>query len=159
MADIAAALRRRTFKYALEILTFCRHLPNTWEAREIGRQLLRSGMGVTGNYWSACRGRSDREFIAKLGVAVDESEESLLWLTLLVKGGVSGSNDTQARCCKKERSCGRFSQNRIGPHERTASRETSRRNRGNPRNQRTRRSFNSPTHQIAKFANFSAGTP
>jgi four helix bundle protein len=70
--------------------------PNTWEAREVGRQLLRSGMGVTGNYWSACRGRSDREFIAKLGVAADESEESLLWLTLLVNSGVTGSNDTQA---------------------------------------------------------------
>jgi four helix bundle protein len=45
-------------------------------------------MGVTGNYWSCCRGRSDKEFIAKLGVAVDESDESVLWLTAIVQGSV-----------------------------------------------------------------------
>jgi hypothetical protein len=39
--------------------------------REPGKQLLRAGMGVVGNYWSACRGRSDKEFVAKLGIATE----------------------------------------------------------------------------------------
>jgi len=52
-------------------------------------------MGVAGNYWSACRGRSDKEFIAKLGVAVDETEESVLWLTAIVQSGIR--EDTQTK--------------------------------------------------------------
>ena len=80
---IADELRSRTFNYAAEILTFCRSLPDTWDTRELGKQLLRAGMGTAGNYWSARRGRSRREFVAKLGVAVEECDESVLWLTLI----------------------------------------------------------------------------
>ena len=88
MSDIADDLRERTLRYALRILPFCRQLPDRWECRELGRQLLRAGMGVAGNYWSACRGRSDKEFIAKLGVAADEADESVLWLTVVFRGGI-----------------------------------------------------------------------
>ena len=31
----------------------------------------------------------DREFVAKLGVAVEEADESVLWLTLIVQSGIS----------------------------------------------------------------------
>jgi len=95
MTVIADELRNRTLRYTLSILRFCRTLPDEWEIRELGRQLLRAGMGVAGNYWSACRGRSDREFIAKLGVAVDEAEESVLWLTVFIQGGIR--NDLDAK--------------------------------------------------------------
>ena len=88
MSDIADELRNRTFRYCLRTIAFCRTLPDDWVAREIGRQLLRAGMGVSGNYWSACRGRSDREFIAKLGVAADEADESVLWLMAITQSGV-----------------------------------------------------------------------
>jgi len=53
-------------------------------------------MGVTGNYWSSCRGRSDKEFIAKLGVAVDEADESVLWLTTLIHSGIRNDLDTKS---------------------------------------------------------------
>jgi len=95
MSEIADQLRQRTFQYALRVIAFCRQLPDNWVAREIGRQLLRSGMGVSGNYWSACRGRSDREFIAKLGVSVDEAEESVLWLTAIAEGGIRDDLETK----------------------------------------------------------------
>jgi four helix bundle protein len=95
MSELAERLRERTLAYGLRILAFCRHLPDRWEARELGRQLLRAGTGVAGNYWSACRGRSDREFIAKLGVAVDEADESVLWLTVIARGGIR--DDAEAK--------------------------------------------------------------
>jgi four helix bundle protein len=87
MSKIADDLRRRTFRYTLRIIALCRTLPDEGVDREIGRQLLRAGMGVTGNYWSACRGRSDREFIAKVGVSADEADESVLWLAAVVQSG------------------------------------------------------------------------
>src|SRR5438128_118380 len=91
--SIAEELRQRTFRYALRTLTFCRKLPETIEGREIYRQLLRAGMGTASNYWSACRGRSDAEFIAKLGTAEDEAAESVMWLMLILQGGVSQHTD------------------------------------------------------------------
>ena len=52
-------------------------------------------MGVSGNYWSACRGRSPAEFIAKLGVATDEAEESVLWLTAIIQSGINRELETK----------------------------------------------------------------
>jgi len=88
MSTIADELRQRTFNYALRVLGFCRQFPDTLEGREIAKQLLRAGMGTSSNYWSACRGRSDREFISKLAVAVDEADEGVLWLTAILQSGI-----------------------------------------------------------------------
>jgi len=88
MSRIADDLRQRTFRYALRAIAFCRTLADDWIARGIARQLLRAAMGVSGHYWSACRGRSDREFIAKLGVAADEADESVLWLMAIIQSGI-----------------------------------------------------------------------
>ena len=95
MSEIADQLRQRTQRYGLRVIAVCQQLPDTWVAREIGKQLLRAGMGVVGNYWSACRGRSDKEFIAKLGVAVDEADESVLWLTAFIQSGLRGDLETK----------------------------------------------------------------
>jgi four helix bundle protein len=86
---IAEDLRQRTFRFALRVIRFCRVLPDSWDAREVGRQLLRAGMGVAGNYWSACRGRSHREFTSKLGVATDEASEAELWLMVIIQSEMS----------------------------------------------------------------------
>jgi four helix bundle protein len=93
MNDIADRLRQRTFDFALGVIALCRQLPDKWVERELGKQLLRAGMGVAGNYWSACRGRSDKEFIAKIGVAADEADESVLWLTAFLRSGLRDSVD------------------------------------------------------------------
>ena len=53
--------------------------------RAIGTQLLRSGTSVAANYRACCRARSDREFCSKMGVVVEEADESQLWLELLVE--------------------------------------------------------------------------
>jgi four helix bundle protein len=92
---IAEELRERTFRYALRTVAFCRKLPETVEGREICRQLLRAGMGTASNYWSACRGRSDKEFVAKLGTAEDEAAESVMWLMLILQSGIRQDADTK----------------------------------------------------------------
>ncbi len=96
MTTIAEDLRRRTFTYALRIIRYCRNLPNDWDVREIGKQLLRSGTGTAGNYWSACRGRTDNEFISRLAVAEDEAAESVLWLLLTEESGIRADAETRA---------------------------------------------------------------
>src|SRR5580765_6263209 len=92
---IADELRQRTFQFSLQILKFCRSLPNSWESREIGRQLLRAGMGTVGNYCACRRGRSPKEFVARLGVAVEESDEAVLWLLMIAKDGLGDQTQVQ----------------------------------------------------------------
>jgi four helix bundle protein len=60
-----------------------RALPSSPEARVIGHQLLRSATSVAANYRAACRGRSRADFLAKLGIVVEEADESVFWLELL----------------------------------------------------------------------------
>ena len=60
-------------------------MPRTEEARVIGRQMLRSATSVAANYRAVCRARSRAEFIAKVGVVVEEADETVLWLELLIE--------------------------------------------------------------------------
>jgi four helix bundle protein len=53
------------------------------EVRILGKQLLRSGTSVAAHVREASRARSDEEFVSKLGGALQEADESQLWLELL----------------------------------------------------------------------------
>jgi four helix bundle protein len=77
-------LKDRTKRFAVNIIVLCRELPPTLDGRRIGQQLIDSGTSVAANYRSACRARSRAEFVAKLGVVLEESDESLFWLELMV---------------------------------------------------------------------------
>jgi four helix bundle protein len=63
------------------------------EARVCGKQLLRSGTSVAAHVREASRARSDQEFTSKLGGALQECDESLLWLELLREECHVGSVD------------------------------------------------------------------
>ena len=79
-------LRARTKHFALRVLSLVAALPKTIEGRAIGNQLVRCGTSVAANYRSACRARSKAEFVAKLGVVLEEADETQLWLELIVEG-------------------------------------------------------------------------
>ena len=49
----------------------------------MGKQLLRSGTAIGANYRAACRARSRSEFVAKLGIVLEEADESCFWLELM----------------------------------------------------------------------------
>ena len=80
MDKTAEALKDRTKRFAIAILEFSETLPRTAANDGLVRQLTRAGIGVAGNYRSACRARSHVEFTARLGVVLEEADESELWL-------------------------------------------------------------------------------
>lgn len=57
----------------------------------ISRQLIRSGTSVAANYRAACRGRSKAEFVAKLGIVIEEADETVFWIELLRDTGIVSS--------------------------------------------------------------------
>jgi len=81
-------LRDRTKAFALRVIRLYRSLPSAAEAQVMEKQLLRCGTSVAANYRAACRGRSRAEFAARLGIVVEEADESMLWLELLPDSGV-----------------------------------------------------------------------
>jgi len=81
-------LRKRTKQFALRIVNLFRALPRSTVAQIMGRQLLRSGTSVAANYRAVCRARSKAEFVAKIGVVVEEADETVFWLEMLVESGV-----------------------------------------------------------------------
>jgi four helix bundle protein len=81
-------LRQRTKIFAVAIIKFCTSLPKTDEARIIRWQLLRCGPAVGANYRAVCRCRSDKDFIAKLGVVIEKADETAFWLELLVEAAI-----------------------------------------------------------------------
>ena len=88
MVGEAEKLRRRTKSFALRIVNLFRSLPHTEDARILGRQLLRSWTGMAANYRAACRSRSKAEFVAKIGIVVEEADETIFWLELLIEAGI-----------------------------------------------------------------------
>lgn len=88
MMSKAEALRKRAGEFALRIIRLFRALPETEEARIIGRQVLRSGTSVAANYRAVCRARSSREFVSRTGIVVEEADETVFWLELLVESGI-----------------------------------------------------------------------
>ena len=82
MPSPADALQARLRRFAIRVLKFVRALPRDSGADVVARQLARSGTGASSNYRAARRGRSRAEFIAKLGVAVEEADEAEDWLAV-----------------------------------------------------------------------------
>jgi four helix bundle protein len=81
---LSVEFRDRTKRFAGAVIRFFVKLPKgREELRILGKQLLRSGTSVAAHVREASRARSDDEFISKLGGAVQEADESALWLELL----------------------------------------------------------------------------
>ena len=76
--------RNRTKSFAAQIIRLFVKLPkDREEVRILGKQLLRSGTSVAAHVREASRARSGDEFVSKLGGALQEADESGLWLELL----------------------------------------------------------------------------
>jgi four helix bundle protein len=81
-------LRKRTKDFALRVIRMSRALPNTREANVISNQIIRSATSMAANYRATGLARSKAEFIAKLGVVLEEADETVFWLELLAESGV-----------------------------------------------------------------------
>jgi four helix bundle protein len=81
-------LKDRTKAFALRVLKVVEALPKTVPGKAVANQLIRSGTSVAANYRAACICRSKVEFTAKLGVVLEEADESCFWLEFIAEGGL-----------------------------------------------------------------------
>ena len=123
-------LKNRTFEFAVRVISAVEALPKTETARILGRQLLRAGTSVGANYRAACRGRSKAEFVAKMGIAEEEADESAYWMEVIIEGELLKRKQVEPLLTEAEELTKIFAQSRISASRtlvRTAKRQASNR--------------------------------
>jgi four helix bundle protein len=89
----AIELQERTRRFATAVIKLCQRLSHDAPTQNIVSQLLDSSGSTDSNYRATCRARSPDEFIAKIGVAAEEADESKGWLQLLVSSNLASIED------------------------------------------------------------------
>ncbi len=79
---MTAELKARTKQFALNVIRLVGTFPRNKCADIIGRQLIKSATSVGANYRAACRGQTRAQFITKMNIALEESDESEYWLEI-----------------------------------------------------------------------------
>ena len=74
----------RTRAFALRVYKLCSSLPNSPESWHMRDQLFRCATSVAANYRAALRAKSDRDYLNKLKICEEESDESGFWMEMLV---------------------------------------------------------------------------
>ena len=81
-------LKRRTQKFAIDIIKFVEELPSKRSLNVLINQLLRCSSSIGANYRSACKGKSTADFINKIIIVEEEADESVYWLELMEETGL-----------------------------------------------------------------------
>ena len=76
-------IKRRTKQIGLEIIKLLDELPSKPSSWAIARQIVRSSTSVGANYRAACRAKSPVDFIYKLKIVEEETDETMFWLEIL----------------------------------------------------------------------------
>jgi four helix bundle protein len=91
----ALELQARTQRFAIAVIKLCERLAQVPAAQQIAQQLVDSSGSTDSNYRATCRARTPDEFIAKIGVAAEEADESKGWLQLLVASNFVAIEDAR----------------------------------------------------------------
>ncbi len=82
--DFADAFKLRTKKQCVAIIKFLRTIESNQEMYVIKNQLIKSATSTAANYRATCRAKSKADFISKLGIVHEESDETCFWLEILI---------------------------------------------------------------------------
>ena len=75
-------LSERTKKFAVQVIKFVEGLEQSLSTLVLSKQIIRSATSIGANDRAACGARSRAEFIAKLQIAREGSDETLYWLEI-----------------------------------------------------------------------------
>jgi four helix bundle protein len=78
-------LRQRTFEFGIKILDLVEEIEYSQTKKIVTNQLARSATSVGANYRAACRSRSDKEFISKMNIVLEEIDECCYWLEIITR--------------------------------------------------------------------------
>ena len=81
--DFREKLPQRTRAFALRVFKLCSSLPSTPESLHMRDQLFRCATSVAANYRASGRAKSDKDYLNKLKICEEESDEAEFWMDML----------------------------------------------------------------------------
>ena len=81
---MAGAIYDKSLDFAVKMLGLSKELRQLKEF-ELASQILRSGTAIGANIAEAKYAQSNKDFVSKMAIARKEANETMYWLTLLVK--------------------------------------------------------------------------
>ena len=79
----------RTKKIGIDVINLIDELPKKMSVLVISKQILRCSTSVGSNYRAACRAKSDADFLNKLRIVEEESDETSFWLEVLEEANLT----------------------------------------------------------------------
>ena len=76
-------LQERTKQFHVDIVKLCESFPRNAAGFEIAKQIIRSAGSVGANYRASSRAKSKADFIYKIQIVLEESDETLYWLEII----------------------------------------------------------------------------
>ncbi len=127
----AEALRHRTHEFFVRVVRFSRTLTRDASAASISSQLLDAAGSVDSNYGAACKARTRRQFIDRVGIASEEADEAKRWLEALRDAGLADGHEAVALITEANELT--FSWPRTRPHNTVWNKQSAKRKRNGPR--------------------------
>lgn len=93
--------KKRTKKFAVDVIMFCNSLKKVKSSSVVEYQLVKSATSVGANYRAACRARSKPEFFSKICVVVEEADETEYWLEVIEEAQLAKDNEELSRLQKE----------------------------------------------------------
>jgi four helix bundle protein len=81
--DFERQLKERMLRFSVDVVRTAEGLRRSHTTEIVSKQLIRCASSIGANYRAACKGKSKADFIAKLAIAEEESDETQYWLELL----------------------------------------------------------------------------
>ena len=94
-------LKKRTRKFAVDIIMFCNLLKTCKASSVVTYQLVKSASSTGANYRAACRARSKSEFFSKICIVVEEADETEYWLEIINETNLSNNREELIRLTKE----------------------------------------------------------
>lgn len=88
-------MKKRFFDLAIKVFKSLESLKYPHPASHVKRQLVRSSTSAAANYRAACRAKSSSDFLNKLKIVEEETDETLFWLEFLRGVKVEIVNDEE----------------------------------------------------------------
>ena len=89
-------VQEKSYAFALRVVKLYKHLTASKKEFVLSKQVLRSGTSIGANVEEALGGQSERDFLAKMSIALKEARESHYWLRLLRDGEYLTPTDTSS---------------------------------------------------------------
>jgi four helix bundle protein len=82
-------IKKRTKQIGLEVIKLVDELPQKTSSWVIAKQIIRCSTSIGANYRASCRAKSSPDFINKLKIVEEETDETLYWLEIIEESGLA----------------------------------------------------------------------